>query len=119
MCAEASYTSTLKMMVYGNMDRAAEPEDGKRPIAIVLGLGVNGLGVVRCLAAAGDQVVHSSYALQVCLVTMLAGGFTMMLLYVETHWWILALPVCLYRAAENDALNRAHKKLKEPPNCAL
>lgn len=55
-----------------------------------------------------DEVVHMSLALLVSTITMLACGLTGSLVFIESFWWFLALPVCLWRATEN--LKRDHEE---------
>ena len=37
----------------------------------------------------------------VSLVAILACGVTITLIYLESLWWLLAMPVCLTRVVEN------------------
>lgn len=42
-----------------------------------------------------------SYALTISLITLLGCCITVSMLYVEFIWWLLILPVCLWRVLEN------------------
>jgi len=48
-----------------------------------------------------EHVTYVGYAIALGLITFLACGFTMSLLYLEAFWWLLLLPVCLVRADGN------------------
>jgi len=48
-----------------------------------------------------EAALYMGYGLSVALVTILACGLTLTLLYIEALWWFLALPICLRRALEN------------------
>ena len=41
------------------------------------------------------------FGLSASLVASVCGGLTMTLLWVEATWWLLAMPVCLWRAVAN------------------
>lgn len=51
--------------------------------------------------AAEKDIRYFSYAMLLALAIFLAGGMTVTETYIEEMWWFLALPVCLYRVAEN------------------
>lgn len=84
-------------------------ELGIQGFAILIMLIVNAfLTIRRCLRRAEELpeeerngFTYAGYGLALALVTLLACGVTVTLLYVEILWWVLALPVCLERALEN------------------
>jgi putative inorganic carbon (hco3(-)) transporter len=53
-----------------------------------------------------QQVALTSYAIMIGLITILVSSLTMSLLYAEFMWWLIALPVCLVRAADNLELQQ-------------
>ena len=48
-----------------------------------------------------QDVAYVSFALMVCMSVLFVCCITISLVYLEALWWILALPVCLRRAAYN------------------
>jgi len=48
-----------------------------------------------------DHVAYLSYALLVSLVIFAACGVWGSLVYTESLWWLLAMPVCMMRVTEN------------------
>jgi len=48
-----------------------------------------------------DSLSLAGYGLAVSIVAMLCCGLTSTVLYTEAMWWLLAMPVCLWRALEN------------------
>jgi O-antigen ligase len=49
----------------------------------------------------GDDFLHLSFGLGLCLVVMLVCGLTITMTYGEFFWIMLFLPVCLQRALDN------------------
>lgn len=84
-------------------------ELGLPGVAVLGALIVNAIWTLRNAAkratrlpqAERDRIFFAQYGLAVSLVTFLVGGFTVTLLYTESFWWLLALPVCLERAVAN------------------
>jgi hypothetical protein len=67
-------------------------------------------------AEESGQIIYLSYGLLVSLVTLAACGLWGSLVYTESLWWLLALPVCMGRAmanAEEDVAAKAPAALKK------
>ena len=61
-----------------------------------------------------NNAEYVPFALAISLITLLAAGLTVTLLYVEVLWWLLMVPVCLYRAGQNtQSENSASAKLPD------
>jgi O-antigen ligase len=52
-----------------------------------------------------DRLIYASLGLAVGLAGYLVCGITGSLLYIESLWWLLALPVCLARSLENAIID--------------
>ena len=48
-----------------------------------------------------DFILYTSHGLFVGLVIAVTCGLTGSLIYIESFWWFLILPVCLTRAMDN------------------
>ena len=48
-----------------------------------------------------DHILYMIHGLLVSLVVTAVCGLTGLLIYIESFWWFLVLPVCLNRALEN------------------
>ncbi|MFP4104505.1 MAG: O-antigen ligase family protein [Phycisphaerae bacterium] len=63
----------------------------------------------------GDQVTWTAYGFLICLIANIACGMTTTLLYQESLWWFIAMPIALRRVTEN-----IREDLREPqPAVAL
>jgi len=66
------------------------------------------------LAARSDYPVETlifSYALFVSFVTYVVTALGTQRLYCESFWWVLALPLCLYRSVAREAFRTAEAPL--------
>ncbi len=58
---------------------------------------------MRCARGtpAALELHYHAYALMLANIIMLACGMFMSQTYIEEYWWFLAMPVCVFRCAEN------------------
>lgn len=109
---------TLQKYIGGFDERLTDRAAHNTFVTCYVELGVQGFAMLLALIANGVYMLfrarqmakgspaekdlrYFSYGLLLALTIFLGGGMTITHLYVEELWWFLALPVCLYRAAEN------------------
>jgi len=118
------YDAALKQRDPHNTFVKCYVELGVQGLIVLLALIGNAIYILwkapRLAEGTADErdVRYFSYALLLALAIFLAGGMTVTETYIEELWWMLALPVCLYRVAENARADSEGRitAIEEPGN---